>query len=93
MNKEEKLRDILCKLDWIQILDTATKRRKTSWNFGGYEHPVVEWRNASDEVCMAVVNALEDKGILEDMYSRVKRIEATQNINKVSEGVDGRTRT
>ena len=62
----KKLRNILHKLDWIKILDTATKRRKTSWNFQGYGHPVVEWRNASDEVCMAVINALEDKGILED---------------------------
>ncbi len=76
MDKSEKLRTILHKLDWIQILDRAVKHRPTSWNFGSYNHPVVEWRNASDEVCMAVINALEDKQILEDMYSKVKRFES-----------------
>jgi len=76
MNKSEKLRIILHNLNWIQILDKAIKHRTTSWNFGSYNHPVVEWRNASDEICMAVINALEDKNILEDIYSKVKRFES-----------------
>ena len=83
-NKSEKLREILHSLDWIKILDKAVNRRKTSWNFQGYGHPVIEWRNASDEVCMAVINALEDKKILEDMYSKVKRFEA--EVKKKKEG-------
>ncbi len=77
-NKSEKLRLILHNLDWIKILDKAINHRKTSWK----QDPVVEWRNASDEVCMAVINALEDKDILEDRYSKVERFEAEVKTKK-----------
>jgi hypothetical protein len=82
LEKEKKLRQILHNLDWIKILDRAVNYRKTSWNFQGYGHPVVEWRNASDEICMAVINALEDKQILEDMYSKVKRFESRTKLQE-----------
>jgi hypothetical protein len=88
LEKAEKLRQILHNLDWIKILDKAVNHRKTSWNFQGYGHPVVEWRNASDEVCMAVINALEDKQILEDMYSKVKRFESRTKLQEDSNSKD-----
>ncbi len=47
------------RLDWIKILDTAIKNRRTSWG----EDPVYEWRNASDEISYAVINAMEEAGI------------------------------
>ena len=72
--QEEKLRQILHNLDWFKIMQKAIDSRKTSWNFQGYGHPIIEWRNATDEVCMAVINALEDKGVLENMYIKVNRI-------------------
>ena len=86
-NKPEKLREILHNLNWLEILKRAVEHRKTSWNFQGHGHPVVEWRNASDEVCMAVINALEDKQILEDMYSKVKRFEAEVKLNKLKQQI------
>ena len=57
---KEELKKVLYGLDWMQILNKAIEGRKTSWNFGAYNHPVIEWRNASDEVCVAVVKALEE---------------------------------
>lgn len=44
----------LYKLDWIKILQQAIEMRRTSWG----DDVVREWRNASDEVCVAVVRAL-----------------------------------
>lgn len=64
--KSEKLRIILYNLDWIKILDRAVKHRPSSWNFGNYNHPVIEWRNASDGVFMALIKELENKKILEE---------------------------
>lgn len=55
--EKEKLLNDLARLDWILILDSAIKGRKTSWN----ENPVREWRNASDEIYGAVVLALKNK--------------------------------
>ena len=51
------------RLDWIAILDEAIKARPTSW-WVGKTSPVREWRNASDEVCFAVINAMEKTGLL-----------------------------
>lgn len=45
----------LMRLDWIKILNEAIKMRKSSWN----EDPVREWRNASDEICGAVLRAMK----------------------------------
>ena len=50
----------LYQLDWIQILAEAIRMRPTSWN----EKPVREWRNASDEICTAVIRALEKKVLI-----------------------------
>jgi len=51
----QEIRVQLYQLDWIQILAEAIRMRPTSWN----ENPVREWRNASDEICSAVIRALE----------------------------------
>ena len=53
----------IMRLDWIAILDEAIKARPTSW-WVGKTSPVREWRNASDEVCFAVINAMEKAGLL-----------------------------
>ena len=54
------LRIELFQLDWIKILDRAIKMRPTSWK----KDPVLEWRNASDEINFAVIRALEEKEII-----------------------------
>ena len=81
--KSENLRYILHSLDWIKILNNAVNNRKSSWNFQGFGNPVIEWRNASDEICMALINELEDKQILEDTYSRLRKFIKETNINKL----------
>lgn len=53
----------MMRLDWIAILDEAIKARPTSW-WVGETSPVREWRNASDEVCFAVINAMDKAGLL-----------------------------
>jgi hypothetical protein len=45
----------LMQLDWIKILNEAIKMRESSWN----DNPVREWRNASDEICGAVLRAMK----------------------------------
>jgi len=62
--KIEDLRFVLHNLEWIKILNNAIGSRPTSWNFSEYNHPVIEWRNASDEICMALIKELEDVGII-----------------------------
>lgn len=47
----------LYKLNWIKILNEAIESRKTSW----VKNPVIEWRNASDEILMAVIKSLKKK--------------------------------
>lgn len=63
MNKKDRisLKIDIYQLDWIKILKQAIDRRPRSWS----ENPIWEWRNAGDEVCHALVQALEEKGILE----------------------------
>jgi hypothetical protein len=60
MKPKPLTRGDLYKLDWIKILSKAIEGRPTSWNI----KPVLEWRNASDEICFAVVNALEEEGLI-----------------------------
>lgn len=64
------LRVRMMKFDWIKILETAIRTRQSSWN-NGYD-AVREWRNASDEICMAVIHAMEDDGLVPDMFGRCK---------------------
>lgn len=52
-----KVEQVLYSLDWIKILHKAIENRRSSWG----ERPVVEWRNASDEVCSAVLVALREE--------------------------------
>lgn len=59
----------LAQLDWILILDEAIKSRPRSWS----NNPVVEWRNASDEVWMAVISALEEKGLVLSLREKVSK--------------------
>ena len=47
-------------LDWIKILRYAVDNRRSSWG----EYPVREWRNAGDEVCLAVIKEMEEKGLI-----------------------------
>ena len=58
--EKNKFKHALYNLDWIQILNDAIKSRPTSWA----ENPVIEWRNASDEICGAVCTALVMKGVM-----------------------------
>jgi len=50
-----ELRQILYRLDWKKIIHDAYRMRPSSWR----EDPILEWRNASDCVCFAVMDALE----------------------------------
>lgn len=54
------------RLDWIKILDSAIKARPLSW-WGDQTPPVREWRNASDEIAMAVLKAMEEVGMIKDI--------------------------
>lgn len=60
LNRIYDIKYPMYRLDWIKILDRAIKNRRTSWG----EDPVYEWRNASDEICYAVIIAMEDAGII-----------------------------
>ena len=55
------LKSRMYRLNWVKIIQRAVKSRPTSWG----ENPVVEWRNASDEVCYAVVDAMKKAGLLD----------------------------
>jgi len=80
----ETLKQILHNLSWFDIMRRAIEHRKTSWS----ENPIFEWRNATDEVCMAVLNALEDKGVLDKIYKDVlilERITDCKNALKLIE--------
>ena len=61
MIDKEKLKWAIYNLDWITIMAEAIKNRPTSWK----NDPIHEWRNASDEVCSAVINALKEKKIID----------------------------
>jgi hypothetical protein len=50
----------LWNLDWKKILYNAIGRRETSW--GGIDKALVEYRNAGDCLCGAVVDELLRKG-------------------------------
>ena len=65
MNPEE-LKDKIYRLNWIKILKEAVDMRPTSWG----NRPVIEWRNASDCVCVAVIKALEAEGIIPNFGGR-----------------------
>ena len=65
--QKSDLKVILFRLDWIKILNEAIEGRRSSWG----ERPVLEWRNASDEVNCAVVNALEQAGLLLSFHGEV----------------------
>ena len=67
IKQKSNLKIVLYRLDWIKILSEAIEGRKSSWG----ESPVREWRNASDEVNCAVVNALEQAGLLLSFHGEV----------------------
>jgi len=85
MNKEE-LKTKMYQLDWIEILQEAINMRPTSWYPLGFEPRVFpmpdgtheetkkyspsEWRNASDELCSAVIGAMEKQGLLKPFMKR-----------------------
>jgi len=65
----ENLQTKLYQLDWIQILQEAIESRPSSWGYpdrnveteNGFDHPVIEWRNASDELISPIWNQLEEE--------------------------------
>lgn len=67
---QQELEDALWrKIDWIKLLSDAISNRKTSWN----ENPVIEWRNASDEIRSALIAELERLKILENPLERARK--------------------
>lgn len=83
ISSKEELKQKIYRLNWIKILDEAIKGRSTSWA----EHPVHEWRNASDEVCMALIRHMEEEDILNKTSYEMKRsmneIEDRRKRNKI----------
>ena len=69
------------RLDWIKILHNATISRKTSWG----KIPVMEWRNASDEVLMAFITECKAKGIFPKLWTWEKKL-----IKRAKEKKNGR---
>lgn len=66
--KDWEMRTLIHTLNWSKILHSAIESRKTSWR----ADPVIEWRNASDEVCMAFFREMEDQGILKSFQNLLK---------------------
>ena len=66
--KYQDLKFEIYQLDWIKILHEAIKARPKSWN----QDPVYEWRNASDEICGALIHALEEKSLIPNWLEEVK---------------------
>ena len=56
--------DDMYSLDWPQILHKAFQSRPTSW--GNIEPALIEYRNAGDCIAGQVVQAMKDKGLLEE---------------------------
>ena len=56
-------------LDWIKIMDNAIKGRPTSWG----ERPIQEFRNASDEVLMALMDQCRIKKIFPDTIEEARK--------------------
>jgi len=56
-------------LDWIKIMINAIEGRKTSWD----KNPIIEWRNASDEVLMAFMSEAREKSIFPDVLEELKK--------------------
>lgn len=67
-DKDWDVRGLIHNLNWSKILHSAIESRKTSWK----EDPVYEWRNASDEICMAFFREMEDQGILKSFQNLLK---------------------
>ena len=66
---KKEFKQIIYQLDWIKIMNNAINSRKTSWN----DNPIREWRNASDEVCSALIRELEDKKIIPSFEDTLKK--------------------
>jgi len=64
IKREEQRRLVgeIYRANWIKILSNATKNRPTSWG----DDAVREWRNASDEVLMALMSELKATGAIAD---------------------------
>ena len=61
---EERIHYKIWRLDWIKILDRAIKMRPTSWT----ERPVLEYRNASDEILCAMMHFAKDVNLFPEFY-------------------------
>lgn len=81
--KEKEIRaDIsidLYQLNWITILVEAIQSRQTSWG----TDPVIEFRNASDEILGAMMRQAIEKGIFKDSLIEAAKLFAKRG--KVSE--------
>lgn len=57
--RQRTLFGTLARLDWSKILRNAIENRRSSWG----NDVVREWRNASDEIFGALMQALREKEI------------------------------
>jgi len=69
---------VLVSLDWIKILREAIEGRRSSWG----ERPVVEWRNAGDQVFSALIAELNRKKI-DPFKAKVVEVKAVNKAPKV----------
>lgn len=65
----EEIKTDLYQLDWIRILKRAIDSRPRSWS----DNPVLEFRNASDEVLAAMMDQAIDKGIFDDLFTSLQK--------------------
>jgi hypothetical protein len=88
------------RLDWIKILQEAIDMRPSSWYPLGFEPRIfvmpdgtheeakkyspAEWRNASDELCGAVIRTMEREGLLKPLLFQ-KRKEKQKSAKKLKE--------
>jgi len=74
--EREKIHCKLYKLNWIEILGAAIDGRRSSWG----DKPVIEWRNASDELLTALIRAMTAEGLVEDVWGmdRLKKLKETK---------------
>lgn len=68
MTERGKLKYQMARMNWPKILNAAIEGRRTSWG----DEPVREWRNAGDEVFMAVINAMEQANIIPNSRKELK---------------------
>ena len=80
-NQKHELKSKMYSFNWIKILQNAIESRPTSWYPTGFvpmdtkgkfrskeTYSPAEWRNASDEICNAVLRAMEKENMLIPLF-------------------------